>query len=254
MVEALEELSRELERFQYAAESLLPDLVLRGITSDVYESSVAVGHLLTSPMPHKAYSNARLAFEGAQNALVLATHERYDWAGALAWVFFDWKDRNWRVQLENKGNSATQNGDEWLDRRITYLANVWNEFSPGQGGLLCEALKVVRQKANTRPDNWLHENMTARHDRAYELIAAGKGRIVPMASVNREIYAALCRESHTGPRLDSFKVQKPNGGVGVKVEIQARDLAQVRKAVASSTELCLEEAAEALRYRRRRAA
>jgi hypothetical protein len=40
-----------------------------------------------SGLPHKGFANARLAFEGAQQALVLATHEDYVTAGARAWVF-----------------------------------------------------------------------------------------------------------------------------------------------------------------------
>ena len=72
LAEKLDELGAELNAFAFQPRTLVSDLVLFALATDVFESAKAVRHTSESTLPHKAYSNARLAFEGAQQALVLA--------------------------------------------------------------------------------------------------------------------------------------------------------------------------------------
>jgi len=72
LAEKLDELGAELNAFAFQPRTLVSDLVLFALATDVFESVKAVHHTSESTLPHKAYSNARLAFEGAQQALVLA--------------------------------------------------------------------------------------------------------------------------------------------------------------------------------------
>jgi hypothetical protein len=194
--------------FQVRPRSLVADLVLWGLATDLLETGLAVEHTARSALPHKAYANARLAFETAQNLLVLATHEEYEIAGAIAWVYFEWKDASWRAAAERKkapdGLGPTE--DQWLERRVDQVANVWSKVAKDQGGRLREALATVRRDRKKKPDNWLHENMTQRQHRAYVLFAAqnGKGSPADTAELNQAMYKVLCRETHAGPRFDSF--------------------------------------------------
>jgi hypothetical protein len=205
-----------------------------------------------SPLPHKAYSNARLAFEGAQNLLVLATHENYEAAGAQAWVYFESKDARWRVAFGRQKNVLTPGltEDQWLDQRVADMARVWSSVSQGQGQLLLDAPGVVRRERKKRPDNWLHEDMTFRQHRAYTLFAASGGKTFQAnsAELNQAMYQALCRETHARPRLDSFGVIHDRGTV--QVVISPRNLEQARYAVTAGTELCVQEGVAALRWQR----
>ena len=85
----IEELASALSAFVCRPSSLIADLVLVALTTDLVETGLAVHETSGSALPHKGYSNARLAFETAQNLLVLATHENYELAGAIAWVYFE---------------------------------------------------------------------------------------------------------------------------------------------------------------------
>jgi hypothetical protein len=73
-----------------------------GLAADVLETAEAVHHTAETGLPHKAFSNARLAFEAAQNLLVLATHEDYQHAGTRAWVYFEHKTASWRATAARK--------------------------------------------------------------------------------------------------------------------------------------------------------
>jgi hypothetical protein len=73
LAEKLDELGAELNSFAFRPKTLVSDLVLFALATDVFESAKAVQQTSDSALPHKAFSNTRLAFEGAQQALVLAT-------------------------------------------------------------------------------------------------------------------------------------------------------------------------------------
>lgn len=250
----LVELDSELRCFECRPKTLVPDIVLLGLATDVFESALAVQDTACSPLPHKAYSNAQLAFEGAQNLLVLATHEEYEAAGARAWVYFELKDAGWRVafgrQKDVLAPGLTEN--HWLDQRVADMAGVWNSVSQGQGQLLLDALAVVRRERRKRPDNWLHEDMTLRQHCAYTLFAASGSKkfLVNTAELNKAMYQTLCRETHARPRLDSFGVIHDRDRGTVSVVISPRNLEKARYAVKAGTELSIQEAVAALRWQR----
>jgi hypothetical protein len=249
----LKDLEVELGRFHCRPRTLVPDLVLLGLATDVFESAMAVYGTSQSALPHKAYSNARLAFEGAQNLVVLATHEDYERSGARAWVYFELKDASWRATNERKKNilASPLTPDQWFDERIAQMVAIWNSVAQRQGELLVDARAVVLRDRKKRPDNWLHEDMTVRQHRAYTLFAAAKGKKFPAETteLNRAIYQALCRETHARPRLDSFGVLRDDNGM-LLVHVLPRNLEKAKYAVIAGTEICVQEAATALRWQR----
>ena len=214
--------------------------------------------MANSALPHKAYSNARLAFEGAQHALVLSTHEDYVGAGALAWVYFESNDASWRAKFERQKNAHPSNptADQWLDTRVDEMASIWDSVAAGQGKLLLQALLRVRQQRKKRPDNWLHENMIPRQQRAYEIFAenGGTSAFAETAELNQGIYQVLCRETHARPRLDTFSVIHDQARDTIRLQVKARNPEQARHAVTNGTELSISETAAALRWRRTGAA
>src|SRR5688572_22974332 len=123
----LAELEVELKAFKCRPSTLISDMVLIALTRDLVETGIAIHHILRSDLPHKAYANARLAFETAQNILVLSTHEDYDNAGPLAWVYFEGKDAAWRSEIARRktgGKGPTE--EEWLDARVDEMARIWD--------------------------------------------------------------------------------------------------------------------------------
>lgn len=210
LVHRLDELKAELEAFACRPSTLISDLVLVALGRDLLETGFAIHQTVGSGLPHKAYSNARLAFETAQNILVLATHENYEVAGAVAWVYFESKDAGWRSEAERGklDNNEGPTEEEWLGIRVEQMARVCDSVMAGRGDLLRQALVHVRRDRKKRPDNWLHENMSRRHDRSYSLFAASNSKDFSedSADLNDKMYQALCRETHVRPRLDSFGV------------------------------------------------
>jgi hypothetical protein len=250
----LDELKAELKAFTCRPSTLISDLVLVALGRDLFETGLAIQQATNSDLPHKAYSNARLAFETAQNILVLATHEDYQAAGAVAWVYFESKDAGWRSEVE-RNRSASNVGpteDEWLDRRVEQMARMWDSVIEGRGDLLRQALVSVRRDRKKRPDNWLHENMSRRHDRSYTLFARSNGNSFSAASadLNEKMYQALCRETHVRPRLDSFGVIHNRSDNTVRIDILPRNLEGARNALIGGTELAVHEGVAALRWQR----
>ncbi len=102
-LEHLAEFDEELAAFRCRPATLVADLVVLGFGRDLADTAHAIESFADSPRPHKAYPNARLAFELAQNIVVLATHEDYGAVGARAWVYFEDKDSRWRSVMANRG-------------------------------------------------------------------------------------------------------------------------------------------------------
>jgi hypothetical protein len=254
LTEKLDDLGAELDSFAFRPRTLVSDLVLFALATDVFESAKAVHHTSNSALPHKAYSNARLAFEGAQQSLVLATHEDYETAGALAWVYFESKDANWRAALERKkhAHSSEPTDDQWIEARVTQMSRAWDSVAEGRGSLLFNALNQVRRDRKKKPDNWLHENMTLRQHRAYAVFAARGTSGVPgeSAELNQNMYLALCRETHARPRLDSFGIVLDRARGTIRVQLETRSLEQARHAVSAGTELSVAETIAAVRWQR----
>lgn len=249
----LKQLEAEIDSFACTRRAFVPDLVLLGLAIDVFESGKAVYDTSHSGFPHKAYSNARLAFEGTQQAVVLVTHERYEHAGATAWVYFESKDAYWRSAIERNKDaiSSELTADEWLDSRVLAMSRLWDSMLLGQSALLNDALQLVRQDAKKRPDNWLHEDLTARQHRAYEMFGANKATedLSQTAEINKRIYRTLCREAHARPRLDSIAIPGNEDLGTIKVVFQARNAENSRRAVTNGTDLSLHEMITVLRWR-----
>jgi hypothetical protein len=250
----LEQLDSELRTFACRPSSLVADLVLVALATDLLETGLAVREASRTELPHKAYPNARLAFETAQNLLVLATHEHYELAGAVAWVYFESKDAPWRSEIERakSGNGVGPTDEQWLDTRVDQMVRVWNSVSPGAADVLQEALATVRRDRKKGPDNWLHQNMSDRHHRSYTLLATKGGNVMPAdtAELNEKMYRVLCRETHVRPRLDSFGVIHNSADNTVRIDILPRNLDRARRAVVGGTELAISEGVAALRWQR----
>lgn len=253
LAKAIEDLESELALFSGKPRTLVPDLVLFALATDVLESGRAVLHAVNSSLPHKAYSNARLAFDGAQQVLVLATHENYESSGTLAWVYFELKDAAWRAQQQRKDQRLPDvTADQWLDEQVAQMSRIWDSVAEGQGALLAPALLRVRELRKKRPDNWLHEDLLPRQHRAYELLAASAHKHISAKTeeVNDTIYRVLCREAHARPRLESFRIEHDTARDTVQFHLLPRNPDQARHAVANGTELSISEAVAALRWRR----
>jgi hypothetical protein len=252
--QSLKELQIEIDLFVCRPATLVLDLVLMALAIDVLESADAAYYTTQSKLPHKAYSNARLAFEGSQQALVLATHENYPGAGARASVYFESKDAFWRAALERKKGLRAPNftEDQWLEESVDRMSRIWDSMAEGQGTLLNDALSMLRKEAKKRPDNWLHENMAVRQHAAYALFAAAGGRSSPpeTAQMNQVIYQTLCRETHARPRLDSIRISHNRGSGSVQVQLEPRSPGSARMAVLAGTDLSVRETVAALRWQR----
>ena len=181
-------------------------------------------------------------------------HEQYESAGALAWVYFEAKDANWRAEVERKkarhGGGPT--AEQWLEARVDQMARFWSSVSNDRGALLREALAAVRRDRKKRPDNWLHENMSHRQHRAYALFAASSGKDLSAesAEINERMYQVLCRETHVRPRLDSFGFIHDRARETIQIDILPRNLDQARNAVVGGTEFSIWEGVAALRWQR----
>ncbi len=248
----LDKLRAELESFSCRPRTLVPDLVLVALATDLLETGIAVLETAGSRLPHKAFANARLAFETAQNILVLATHEDYALAGCIAWVYFESKDASWRAALEQRQSGTSMTPDAWLDRQVREMGTTWNKFSPHQDHMLQDALARVRRDQKKKPDNWLHETMTARQHRAYELFSAADGGAAPADTVilNHKMYEVLCRETHVRPRLESFGIIHDRENDTIRIDILPRNAKTARRSVVGGTELSIAEGITALRWQR----
>ena len=164
------------------------------------------------------------------------------------------KDANWRSEIERERstNGIGPTEQQWLDTRVNQMVQVSDSASRGTGDLLIEALAVVRRDRKKRPDNWLHENMSRRHHRSYTLFAARNKAPFSGDTVelNRRMYQILCRETHVGPRLDSFGIIHNRADDTVRIDISPRDLDKAKSVVLGATELAISEGIAALQWQR----
>src|SRR5688500_12158683 len=84
--------------FEPTSEHFVPDIVLLGFLNEIEENVRAVEILADSVVPHRAFPNARAAFEGAQRALLLTTADDYDLAGGKAWLYYLRRDKEYMAQ------------------------------------------------------------------------------------------------------------------------------------------------------------
>lgn len=251
-LEQLAAFEGELAVFRCRPATLVADVVLMGFGRDLAETAHSIEALAAGPHPHKAYPNARLAFELAQNMVVLATHEDYRSAGARAWVYFEHRDANWKSAMTGRsGAPQPLTPDQWLGNRVNELARVVTQLSGKSDQTLTEALAQVRASQREKPDNWLHAHLAERQSQAYELFARDTGGSASSESlkINRSLYRTLCRETHAHPRLDSFGLVGTSAD-GYKLNVAPRDLDVARRVVLKSTDISLTESAAALRWQR----
>lgn len=249
LAEQIRELNEEIDRFQWRVGTLPADLVLLGLATDVIETAAAVQQVSQSRMPHKAYANGRLAFEGAQNLLVLATHENYAEAGTRAWVYFELKTASWRAEAARHRNVEGVDERQLLERRVAQMTEAWGALNDAAGLALQRALAHVWDHRRARPDNWLHENMSRRHHRAYvQFAAVTGGPVEDTVATNRAMYEVLCHETHAHPRLDQFEIRVADGRFSVVRKLRGEEAA--RKSITGATEMAVRESIAALRWQR----
>lgn len=253
LTEQIRELNTELGLFEWRRRTLPADLVLMGLATDVLETGAAIQETAESAAPHKAFANARLAFEAAQQMLVLATHDNYEGAGTDAWVYFELKAAAWQAAAVRLRDTATPvSTRQLLKAQVEQMREVWSLFREDAGAMLDRSVESVWDWHDRKqlPDNWLRQNMTQRHSRAYELFAADTGGWIPVdtAATNDAMYKILCHETHANPRLALFEVHVE--GHDARVIRKLREAEPARRSVMGATELALMEAVNALRWQR----
>jgi hypothetical protein len=251
---AVEGLEKEIDMFQCRPSSLPGDIVLLGLARDVYDTVIAVAHTLTTELPHKAYANARLVFEAAQSALVLATHEDFVRAGALAWTYYENVTALSQAMARQSGSSTLEDAQlAILDRRVNDFASGWETVRAGSSAILQDAKRETWSKRKAKPDNWLHEALDARQLRGYTLFATVSGGTAPapqdLADLNKAMYRVLCHETHAHPRMHSFRFRRMDDGL-IEVLSEDRDAEGSRRSIASCVEMAVEETATSLRWQR----
>lgn len=233
--------------FEFNAETFLADLVLLGLSVEVEESARAVQSLLATELPHRALPLARTAYEAAQQALVLATHEDYAEIGTKAWVFFE------RRVASKGGAESTEFTAVELDRRIAEMTRVWSGFYPSAFDFLQRALFAVT-KLPKRPDNWLGEYFSERHRRAYERVFSAR-KMPPadgLAEINKALFHVLSLETHGTPRIQPRKVIVDKTGA-IMIEELPRDLRSAGRNASTCAALSTRETTWALMWRSARA-
>lgn len=176
----------------------------------------------------------------------------------MAWVYFESKNAKWRSgagRLRNNSPGVSTQQD-WLQKRVEQMAALSDSVAPGSSELLHQCLNSVIRDQKKKPDNWLHENMATRHHRSYSLFATSNGNMLPddTVALNEAIYQVLCRETHVGPRLESFGIIHDRSTGKVHLDKLPRDLQQARTAVIKGTELAVSEGIQALKWQRDHAA
>jgi hypothetical protein len=167
-------LSEARSSLRYQPETLYADIALSGLTFDVIESISAVRVLANTQFPHKAYPTARTAFEAAQQAMVLVTHENYALAGARALIYFYKKDSRWLASSKPDGSGvkSKEDAEQWFRNKIGQMAATWEDISPGKGQIIFEADKLLTQEeGKKKADNWLYRKMAHYQDQAYRKVA-----------------------------------------------------------------------------------
>lgn len=251
LTKAIEELNKAQSDFKYRPETMVADIVLMGLTMEVYESAKVVEILANSDFPHRAFANARNAFEAAQQAMVLAAQEDYALAGARAWVYFYKKDSEWLANARPEGSGVTNKEDaqKWYERHISQMAKTWDSLSPNKGQLLYRADELLRSQKKGA-DNWLGQSMGVMQDHAYRVVFArfGGNATEDSISMNKAIYGSLSRETHARMRYENIAFRQHQDGF-LEVDFGSRDNQLNAKSARRVTLQAVQEAMLALTYR-----
>ena len=221
-------------RFAAAASHLVPDIVLLGFLNEIEENVSAVELIAASGIPHRAFPNARTAFEAGQQALLLVTAPDYDAAGATAWAYHLIRDRKYMAAPRSGQTTDRANvePEEWFESALTEMEQTWNDFAPGRGALLRDAATEIQSRRRGGPENWtgLPVAPTLR-DRMLTLAERhGKKGRSDAADILNAGYGALSRESHPRTRFQPTRITRDSSG-GISFEIPTRDLEADRETV-----------------------
>lgn len=223
---SLSELRAALASYRVSKAHFVPDIALRGLVNDVEENAGVVAALRGHDLRHRAYANARAAGEASQLALLLATADDYDVAGARAWVYYLRQDREFATRRRTTpvAGSDDLTPDERYRAALEEMAELWEGMAPGKRDVLVAAQELVEAQPK-RPDNFLGVAVAPalrdRIGRAYT--AAGRTPPVDVAAAYNNAYAASSRQAHPRASLRPSSVRSRPGEQTVVVEYEPID-------------------------------
>lgn len=239
--------------FRPEADHLVPDLALIAFLDEVQGNAATVLLVTKSKAPGRPFPNARAAFEAAQQAMLLASDPDYDLAGAKAWVYYKQRD----LHLQTDAEALFQRPDdvpaeEFYRGALQEMADTWEMYSPGKGGLIDEAEKALKLQAVRRPDSWAGVNPAHELDQRLRDLAAFKGlplSVPDPTSAFRVTYGVLCRQTH--PRttgLEPTQIRGEPGGI-VAFEFDPDDGPDINEVATEMTSGAVKFAMAALSWR-----
>lgn len=221
--DALVELRAALDRHQLRFSEFAGDLTLWGFMLGVWESGNAVLYLVQeTEFGPASFPCVRAAFEGAQDALLLATEPDYNEAGARARVF----ERLEQADIRDETRTAFGTSDEerkplGYDEAIAAVradAAKWNAEYPKKGDLLLNALADLQPKfeaARCGKKHPAHWSKLSRRQIAREL--GDRLNEPEFTTMMIAMFAALSRSSHPRLRLESWtKVTHKEGSFSLE--------------------------------------
>jgi hypothetical protein len=201
---------------------LVPDIVLDGFLNELHENAEVAAEIAMGRRPHRAFPNARSAFEAMQLALLLVTSDDYDQAGARAWIYYLKKDREFSNLHSDAESVLGLSPQGRFNAAVEEIASTWDDFARGQGALIHEAVPIV-EKQPKRPDNWagvpvaptLASRMEKRRPPHHTASVADPARALANA------YAALNRGTHPRATLRPERISRDKHG-RLTVEYESR--------------------------------
>jgi hypothetical protein len=182
-------------QFEIRAELLPADLALAGLLDDIVDASQAAIELAVRST-RTAYPLVRTAFEAAQRIVALATDDDYLSTGTRAWLYYQHKDAAVRRKTDADG------ANRWLDSVTTRMQQIWTPHNLHAADLLEQANAWLKEAGRKRlPDNFMGLDLADVVQERYAKIWSAK---MPdeVKQINRGIYSALSRDSHTRLRLE----------------------------------------------------
>jgi hypothetical protein len=227
---------------------LLADMALFGLLDEVEDSIAVAEHLLDTDFAHRAAPHARIAYEAAQQALILATEEDYASAGARVIIYFRRKDRDLMRRADGGVPESIEKADAWYQDRLLNLCKLWELHWPDAGVAFEEARRAV-DKLPRKPDNWIGAYPAQVLDGRYALLASALGNPAPLrvTAVTADAYSALSRSSHLSPEFPELLLKTKAGELAFRA--LKRDRTASRTALVAGITAAAGEAMLAAAYR-----
>jgi hypothetical protein len=238
---SLERLKVRRQELTIRAESLPADLALLGLVDDLLGAAAAAIALAADESLTVVYPLTRIAFEAAQRIIVLATDDDYLTVGTRAWLYYHRRD----AAILRKRDPAE--AARWFEQVVAQLREMWAPHNPEAAGiLLAENARLEEYEKKHRSDNFMGQDLADVVEARYPRILKQSG-LPPsgLKSVNRGIYAVLCRESHARLRVEAAAIVISVDGT-VQVVPRTIDEAARRETVLGCLESSLSEARGAL--------